>query len=121
MPRRRPAAGAPIFGTVPLSTRNPDHLRVRKRRSLQVAGNLTQQVPENVESLEEYRPGIKTYRVAINFSGEAGAGISNLMAELNAGSPNEVVKRAVALLLSARGKEIILREPETGLVELVKA
>jgi hypothetical protein len=76
--------------------------------------------PENVESLAKYKPRRKTYRVSLIFSGEAGSVMDELMTELEVDNPNEVIKPALALLLSARGKEILLRDPKTGVVGLVE-
>ena len=76
--------------------------------------------PEEVESLLNYLPGSKRYQVFLTFSGEAGATMGSLMVTLNASSPNEVAKRAIALLVSAQGKEILLRDPKTGTTETVE-
>jgi len=76
--------------------------------------------PENVESLESYRPGPEKYEVSLTFSGDAGESVRELIAELNAASPNELVVRAIALLCSARGKEILLIDPRTGHSEAVE-
>jgi len=123
MSRRKQRAGTPVLVLVPPRAAARNHLRssVRHSSPQAAAGDHARSVPENVENLEGYRPGIKIYHVSINFSGEAGAGIRDLMTDLGAESPNEVVKRAVALLLSVRGKEIIVREPRTGMLELVEA
>jgi len=75
---------------------------------------------ENVESLEKYRPGSRKYQVSLTLSGEAGASMSQLMTQLGAESPNEVVLRAIALLASAQGKEILLRDRKTGMTEAVE-
>ena len=75
---------------------------------------------ENVESLAMYRPGSRNYQVSLTFSGQAGAFMSELMTHLGVDTPNEVVKRAIPLLLSARGKEILLRDPKTGAIEIVE-
>ena len=45
--------------------------------------------------------------------------MSGLMTDLGVNSPNEVVKLTIALLVSARGKEILLRDLMTGTVEVV--
>lgn len=74
---------------------------------------------ENVESLDSFRPGPKTYPVSITFSGEAGVSFARLMADFKTTNPNDVVKRAIGLLLAARGKEIVLRDPETGDSEVI--
>ena len=75
---------------------------------------------ENVESLESYRPTGRKYQVALTLSGGAGAAMSKLMTDLNADTPNEVVLRAIALLASAQGKEILLRDPKTGATEAIE-
>lgn len=77
---------------------------------------------ETVSNLDKYRPGSKklgVYEVSLSFSGKAGENISDLMAELHASTPDEVVLRAIGLLLSAKGKEILLRD-EDGTVEAVE-
>jgi hypothetical protein len=81
--------------------------------------NPDQLVTENVESLAKYKPISRNYEVSLTFSGEAGAAMSGLMADLGVKIPNEVVKLAIALLVSARGKEILLRDPVTGAIEVV--
>jgi len=43
-----------------------------------------------------------------------------LMTDLRVNSPNEVAKRAIALLLSAREKDILLRDRKTGALEAVE-
>ena len=122
MSRRKQGAGTSVAVLLRPRPTAPNRLRSSgSHSSLQAVGDYTRSAPENVESLDGYRPEIKIYHVSINFSGQAGAGIRDLMTDLDAENPNEVVKRAVALLLSARGKEIFLREPRTGMVELVEA
>jgi hypothetical protein len=79
-----------------------------------------QLVTESVESLAKYKPVSRNYKVSLTFSGEAGAAMSGLMTELGVNIPNEVAKLAIALLASARGKEILLRDPVTGAVEVVE-
>jgi hypothetical protein len=86
---------------------------------LRAVGGSGQPEPENVENLADYKPSSKTYRVSLAFSGEAGAAISSLMTKLNVDDPNEVVKPAIALLLSAQGRDILLRDPETGAVKMI--
>jgi hypothetical protein len=73
--------------------------------------------PENVSELP--LPGTKKYDVSLSFSGDAARGISELMADLGAADANEVAKRAIGLLLSAQGKEILLRD-RNGKVEAVE-
>jgi hypothetical protein len=76
--------------------------------------------PENVESLAKYRPGSRKYQISLTLSGEAGASMSQLMTQLNAETPNEVVLRAIALLVSAQGKEILLRDRKSGMTETIE-
>lgn len=75
---------------------------------------------ENVESLASYRPGSRKYQVSLTLSGEAGASMGLLMTQLNTGNPNEVVLRAIALLASAQGKDILLRDRKTGATEEIE-
>jgi hypothetical protein len=82
--------------------------------------NLESCAPEDVKSLANYEPRSKTYRVSLIFSGEAGSIMRELMAELQVNTPNEVVKPAISLLMSAVGKEILLRDPKTGTVNLIE-
>lgn len=95
-------------------------LSLRRRNGLRAVGDVRQPKPENVEDLEEYKPGIKKYQVSLTFSGEAGVVMSELMNKLDVDSPNEVVKFTIALLLSAQGKEILLRDLKSGVVEVVE-
>ena len=44
----------------------------------------------------------------------------NLMVHLKVDNPNEVIKPALSLLVSALGKEILLRDPKTGIIDLVE-
>jgi hypothetical protein len=92
----------------------------QQRKALKAIRGFGQHEPENVESLANYKPVSKTYWVSLAFSGEAGSAMSELMTKLKVDNPNEVVKPALALLLSAQGKEILLRDPETGAVEMVE-
>ena len=69
---------------------------------------------ETVESLDKYRPGSKKlgeYEVSLTFSGSAGKNIMTLWTGSTLQTPNEVVLRAFGLLLSAKGKEILLKDP----------
>lgn len=75
--------------------------------------------PEDVPNLDRYRPGTKKYQVSLAFSGDAAKDMDVLMINLKAASANEVAKRAIALLLSAQGKEILLRD-RSGKVETVE-
>jgi hypothetical protein len=54
------------------------------------------------------------YEVSLTFSKDAGQAMSKLISDLGVASANEVAKRAIALLLEAVGKEIVLRDPKTG-------
>jgi len=76
--------------------------------------------PENVSSLADYQPENKKHVVSLSFSGGAATAISELMTTLQVPNANEVAKRAIALLLSAQGKEIILRNPKTGETQTVE-
>jgi hypothetical protein len=76
--------------------------------------------PENVESLEKYRPGGRKHQISLTLSGEAVASMSQLMTQLSTENPNEVVLRAIALLASAQGKEILLRDRKTGVTEAIE-
>jgi hypothetical protein len=69
--------------------------------------------PEPVESLDGLTSEMK-YEVYLAFSGAAGNNIGELMATYNAPNPNDLAKRAIALLLSAKGKDILLRDRTTG-------
>ena len=91
------------------------------RKTLHAAEASEQPEPENVESLTDYRPSEMKYEVSLTFSGEAGAVMSELMTSLHVDTPNDLAKRAIALLLSAQGKEILLRDPKTGGVRAVEA
>lgn len=75
---------------------------------------------EPVTNLDKYKPSGKTYEVSLKFSGEAGASMRDLMEKLEVDNPNEVALRAIALLLSAQGKDILLRDPKTGRSEAVE-
>lgn len=77
---------------------------------------------EPVDSLDQYKPTstkLGVYEVSLTFSGNAGRNIKDLMDWLDVKTPNEVVLRAIALLLSAKGKEILLRD-NAGTVESVE-
>lgn len=74
---------------------------------------------ETVENLDQYRSGSKKYEVSLTFSGQAGADMGELMGTLNAATANEVVLRAIGLLLTAQGKEILLKD-RNGQVESVE-
>lgn len=93
---------------------------MRQRRGLQSAKDLDRPVTESVESLAKYRPRSRKYEVSLTFSGDAGTALSELMRELGVSNANEVVKLSIALLVSARGKEILLRDPKTAVVEIAE-
>jgi hypothetical protein len=116
---RRPKASLPR-STAPRANRTDPALPLHQRGRLQVVKDPGQLPTESVESLAKYKPGSRKYEVSLTFSGEAGATISGLMTELGVNSPNELVKLTIALLASARGKEILLRDPMTGVVEVVE-
>jgi hypothetical protein len=90
-------------------------------KALRAVGDARPPEAENVESLDQYRPRTRKYEVSLTFSGQAGAAMDELMVSLNVETPNEVVLHAIPLLLSAQGKEILLRDPKTGVVEVVEA
>jgi hypothetical protein len=73
---------------------------------------VTQPEPEDVTTIGKLAD--KKYEVYLTFSKDAGEAMSQLMINLGVASANEVAKRAIALLLEASGKEIILRDPKTG-------
>lgn len=75
--------------------------------------------PEVVEDLDDYRPDAKRYEVSLEFSGNAAKAIDELMSYLGVANANEVAKRAIALLLSAQGKEILLKD-RSGKIEAVE-
>jgi len=70
--------------------------------------------PEKVESLDAYRSEAKTYDVSIAFTGEAAATMRRLMNVLGTSNPNDVAKRAIALLDEATQKDLILRDRQSG-------
>jgi hypothetical protein len=117
-PRRKPRDKISALGNG-VSTQL-DRAIPNRHKALRVIEGFRQPGPENVESLADYKPGSKTYRVSLAFSGEAGSAMGRLMANLKVDNPNEVVKPAIALLLSAQGKEILLRDPQTGAVQMVE-
>jgi hypothetical protein len=81
-----------------------------------------EQNPDNsrVQSLSNYRLSGKTYSVSLRFADEAADSMSELMAKLNTDNPNDVMRRAFALLLMTQGKQILLMDPETGTTEAVE-
>jgi hypothetical protein len=104
----------------PESPACPDPAGPRQHKVAKAVQNLVSSCPENIESLANYKPRSKTYSVSLTFSGEACSVMSKLMAELKVDNPNEVIKPALSLLISALGKEILLRDPKTGIVDLVE-
>jgi hypothetical protein len=92
----------------------------RHLKALRAVGGARPPEAENVESLDQYRPRTRKYEVSLTFSGQAGAAMDELMVSLNVETPNEVVLHAIPLLLSAQGKEILLKDPKTGVVEVVE-
>jgi len=92
---------------------------VRQGRRLRAVKDCARAGVEHVESLANYKPVSRHYEVSLSLSGEAGVAMSGLMTDLGVNSPNEVVKLTIALLVSARGKEILLRDLMTGTVEVV--
>jgi hypothetical protein len=102
-------------------TERPDPAPVLPQRNrLKAVADFGRSKPENVESLAKYRPGTKKYQASLIFSGEASTAMRELMARLEVDSPNEVVLRSIALLVSAQGKEILLRDLRTGALESVE-
>jgi hypothetical protein len=73
---------------------------------------VNQPQPEVVTNLKKLRD--KQYEVSLTFSGEAAEAMMELMTDLEVDSANEVAKRAIALLLEAQGKDIMLRDRQTG-------
>lgn len=116
---RIPKSSTPVLAMKTADRSTPAVTR-RHRRALHAGRDPGQPERENIESLAMYRPGSRNYEVSLTFSGQAGAVMSELMTHLGVDTPNEVVKRAIPLLLSARGKEILLRDPKTGAIEIVE-
>ena len=75
--------------------------------------------PEDVDSLTGLTSEMK-YEVSLTFSGAAGDSMGELMVTYNAPTPNDLAKRAIALLLSAQGKDILLRDQKTGATRAVQ-
>ena len=113
-----PKSATPVLAIKP--TGRPRTASRQRRKSLRAVRAPEQPAPENVENLATYRALTREYQVSLTFSGQAAAVISELMKDLGVDTPNEVVKQAIPLLLSARGKEILLRDPATGAIEIVK-
>ena len=76
--------------------------------------------PRNIDSLSKYQPVSKNHRVSLTFSGEASIAMGKLMTRLQLANPNEVVKLAIALLLTVHGQEIQLTDIKTGKVQIVE-
>lgn len=115
-----PKNSTPVLAMLPTNRSAPAVTR-QHRKAFRAVRASRQPEPENVESLAMYKPGSRKYEVSLTFSGQAGVVMSELMTDLRVDTPNEVVKRAIPLLLSAQGKEILLRDPKTGAIEIVEA
>jgi hypothetical protein len=109
----------PVRATEPTDRLDPAPI-LRQCKGLQAVGDFGRSKLENVETLAKYRPGTKKYQASLTFLGEAGTVIGELMTGLEVDSPNEVVLRAIGLLVSAQGKEILLRDLKTGALEAVE-
>lgn len=116
---RLPKTSTPVLA-MKSTRRSAPAITRRHRKALHAGRDPGPPERENVESLAMYRPYSRNYEVSLTFSGQAGAVMSELMTHLGVDTPNEVVKRAIPLLLSARGKEILLRDPKTGAIEIVE-
>jgi hypothetical protein len=109
----------PVLATEP--TDCPDSASVlRQSKGLRAVGGFGRSESENVKSLAKYRSGSKKYQASLTFSGEASTVMGELMTRLDVDNPNDVVLRGIAILVSAQGKEILLRDLETGAVEAVE-
>jgi hypothetical protein len=117
--RRKVKNRVPVLAAESIG-RSDRELVLARRKGLHVVRNFGPPKPENIESLAKYKPDSKKYQVSLTFFGEAGAAMNELMRQLKVDSPNEVVKLTIALLVSARGKEILLKDRETGEVEVVE-
>ena len=115
---RIPKNSTPVLALKPHS-RSPAVTRRRRKTTLHTTRASEQPTTENVESLAMYRPSSREYEVSLTFSGQAAAVMSALMNDLDVDTPSEVIKHAIPLLLSTRGKEILLRDPKTGAIEIV--
>lgn len=106
------------------ATQTTDRFRrptlLRKFKEIQTVESAETSSLGNIESLEKYRLTTKKYQASLTFSGEAGEIMRELMSKLEVDSPNEVVLRAITLLVSAQGKEILLRDAKTGALEAVE-
>src|SRR5215471_14351735 len=117
--RHKPKNTIPVLATEPTDRPDPTPV-LRQHKGLNTVGDLGQSKPENVESLTKYGPSTKKYQASLTFSGEAGRVMGELMTRLEVDSPNEVVLRAIALLISAQGKEILLKDLKTGALDAVE-
>jgi hypothetical protein len=108
--RRQPAGPTAI----------PHHAQVIALPRRHATQAFMQSIPINIDSLAKYRPVSKNHQVSIAFSGEAGAAMGRLMSKLELANPNDVVKLAIALLLTVQGREIRLTDTKTGEVQVVE-
>jgi hypothetical protein len=76
---------------------------------------------KKVTNFADYQTTERPYEVSLTFSDEAGRSMRELMTRLGTEDPNEVALRAIGLLVSAsaQGKEILLRDPKSGVEEAV--
>ena len=119
--RRKPKERVPLLVAESNDPPEPYNVPIpHQRRGLQGIGDFGQPEPEKVENLEKYRPVSRKYQVSLTFSGEAGTSMSDLISKLNVCDPDEVILRAIALLVSVQEKEVLIRDPKTGLVEIVE-
>jgi hypothetical protein len=59
-------------------------------------------------------PSRSPLRISLEFTGEAAAELADLMSKLKTTDADSLALKALGLLASAKGKEIILRDPLTG-------
>lgn len=117
--RRTQKNKTPILAVI-LGGRSVSDVRQRHHQAFDGARDSGQLEPEVVESLVDYMPRVMTHEVSLTFSGQAWAVMGKLMTSLDVDTANEVVKRAIPLLIWAQEKEILLRDPRTGMVEIVE-
>jgi hypothetical protein len=118
---RRPERSARILAADPtVSSRHGQVIVFPQRHGERVAEGLRLSTPRNIDSLSKYRPVSKNHRVSLTFSGDAGVAMGKLMRRLELANPNEVVKLAIALLLTVEGQEIRLTDIKTGEVQVVE-
>jgi len=118
---RRSERSAHILAAGP--TASPLHGQVivlPQRHGERAAEGFMMSTPRNIDSLSKYRPVSKNHRVSLTFSGDAGVAMGKLMRRLELANPNEVVKLAVALLLTVQGQEIRLTDIKTGEVQVIE-